>query len=950
MQGFAGQINEVLEVPSNENEIRETVFLMHMNGTDGSTTFREETGRTITATGGVTIERSTSVFGKGSLNIVTNSYLETPFTPSLSLNTIDFTIEFWVYIDTFAGSSRRTFLDTRPVSTNGAYLTIRYDNTGEPLLTINGITVYKTVQKIPLQKWTHITLQRRSDVFNFYINGRKDSDGTNYVVNFNDNRLRIGNGTFVTSLESVQGNIEDLRITKGIALYDKNFAPPTAPYPNPIDNLETILHVQANEISGSLSSENSWNNYPIILEGGAIVSNIESISGNSSLLFNGNDGCQARIKTSAISLFSFSDPYTIEYWFRKTGVFQFVRTMFSYLTPSVGFATDGIRIMTVNDLFVVNLRKNNAGTAFWTDIFPSPSFQPLPDVWYHVALVFNNDQFRLFVNGIELSLIYEDGQTATPVDSIDPSRIPVDITEDVFLGSHNYLESVQDGEFQGYIDDFIITKGVKYVENFQPPNKKQFVNSIRFFPYDGLTHYYRLDETSGTRIDSIGSLDAAEFNGTVNNDDGIIGNAALFNSTSGLGDPGIQTAGGTSIVAGSNTDPFSFSVWAWFNNNSGFYNVFGQSLSSSNRESISLFLPNISTGTPPDQNFTAGTMALLVSSDGTPATRLVLEALNPTPLNQWIHFIGIYDGANLSLYQNGILQESKPIAQIFRNIVDPFAIGGIQNNSRLQGRVDELCFYDRALTSDEIFTLYNLGRGRTIHKQETPVGLITPAVPLENLNHYWKFDEASGTRVDSINSADLTEVNGPISSTTGIISNAVVLNGSNQYLENASVDAGPGNLSVSAWFNPDFVHTGTIFSKDDTIQTNRRGFLIRLINDGSIVYGASPQGLSDPDRGVITTSTSLYNAGTWQHVVMTYNAANGFMELYYNGELVGTNTVPNSIVGPFITGEEFRVGTRQSNTLIDYFDGDIDEIALYHKVLTQREVDILYNQGMGLTT
>lgn len=79
----------------------------------------------------------------------------------------------------------------------------------------------------------HFAITRESGVFRAFLNGVLEGTRTvNAEVNFSNqgtligrNKWDLGNGIF-------NGNIDELRITKGVARYTENFTPPTEPFPN----------------------------------------------------------------------------------------------------------------------------------------------------------------------------------------------------------------------------------------------------------------------------------------------------------------------------------------------------------------------------------------------------------------------------------------------------------------------------------------------------------------------------------------------------------------------------------------------------------------------------------------------------------------------------------------------------------------------------------------------
>jgi hypothetical protein len=209
---------------------------------------------------------------------------------------------------------------------------------------------------------------------------------------------------------------------------------------------------------------------------------------------------------------------------------------------------------------------------------------------------------------------------------------------------------------------------------------------------DGLVAYWKLDETSGTRIDSAGSNNLAD-NGSVGSTVGIQGNAAQFDGTS----PNyLSTA--SPVLSGTG----SFSASGWF------------------------LVPDTTlTGDPLIDNqglfgqtrFQDGWVAALVGSD----LYFDFNAARPTftgvITQNTYYFTGLtYDSntATATFYLDntelgsvvtaGFAQESEPIRVGRQRSQDVYY---------LQGRVDEVGIWSRALTASEMLILYNSGAGIT---------------------------------------------------------------------------------------------------------------------------------------------------------------------------------------------------------------------------------------------
>ena len=80
--------------------------------------------------------------------------------------------------------------------------------------------------------------------------------------------------------------------------------------------------------------------------------------------------------------------------------------------------------------------------------------------------------------------------------------------------------------------------------------------------------------------------------------------------------------------------------------------------------------------------------------------------------------------------------------------------------------------------------------------------------------------------------------------------------------------------------------------------------------------------------------------GDWTHVALTFDSRK--LQLYVNSERVKTHTLP--ITAPIAeTGGLIIGGHREGQGR--NFDGMIDEVAIWNRVLTDAEIDSLYSKG-----
>lgn len=221
-----------------------------------------------------------------------------------------------------------------------------------------------------------------------------------------------------------------------------------------------------------------------------------------------------------------------------------------------------------------------------------------------------------------------------------------------------------------------------------------------------------------------------------------------------------------------------------------------------------------------------------------------------------------------------------------------------------------------------------------------------------NLVSYWKFDESSGNAADAVGSNTLTN-NNTATFATGKINNAADLElSSTQYFSIA--DASQSGLdfsstwSLSGWVNLESNGVSNfIASKDDN---NQRSYVIRIqANDGGAsanrIVGQMFSSLTTNARWEGYGSTQL-STGTWYHVVVTFDASGPTMKMYVNGVEETVTITVSTFSGTIQNGTApFQVGADTFDG--GKYDGMIDELGVWSRVLSQSDVTALYNGGAG---
>lgn len=163
----------------------------------------------------------------------TGDWLLPPLSPPqrLTIGTGDFTIEFWVYFNSGA-TTTRYLIDWRPSGTEGVYPTIYTDGSSLLRYYVSSATRI-TGSALSATTWTHIAVARSGTSTRMFVNGTQVgstyTDSNNYLGPAS--RPVIGTAGLSLGTGSFSGYMDDLRITVGYARYTTNFTPPSAAFP-----------------------------------------------------------------------------------------------------------------------------------------------------------------------------------------------------------------------------------------------------------------------------------------------------------------------------------------------------------------------------------------------------------------------------------------------------------------------------------------------------------------------------------------------------------------------------------------------------------------------------------------------------------------------------------------------------------------------------------------------
>jgi hypothetical protein len=219
---------------------------------------------------------------------------------------------------------------------------------------------------------------------------------------------------------------------------------------------------------------------------------------------------------------------------------------------------------------------------------------------------------------------------------------------------------------------------------------------------------------------------------------------------------------------------------------------------------------------------------------------------------------------------------------------------------------------------------------------------------LQSLAGYWRFDETQGcTAADTSGQHNAGRlVNFAASSnahwTAGKVGGALRFDGPAS-LNHVIVNNFPkatNAYSLAAWVWADTIPTWASIAKNWLGEFHFG--LDATGNSLSNYVGLSPSGQ------VFARETATFPTGSWQHVVCTVDATS--IRLYRNGTQVASSTYSGAWLSP--PPAPMGIGVKLTGAVADtsapgYWDGIIDDLALWNRTLSAAEVFNLYSAGAG---
>jgi hypothetical protein len=379
-----------------------------------------------------------------------------------------------------------------------------------------------------------------------------------------------------------------------------------------------------------------------------------------------------------------------------------------------------------------------------------------------------------------------------------------------------------------------------------------------------------------------------------------------------------------------NGSSFTFSGWYFLNTNSNPNN---------GNNSHIIFNTSPHNGFAFDLNWGSSNKYSIFVGSGTPSTSW--NILFDSQSNQNIEvqtwkFVTLVKSLNtFTLYINGVIDQTWVINNSVQSYLYKLYFGGcdpIISNEVLNGKLDDIGIWNRALTQQEITNLYN---------SSLPQTACLPAnIPTTGLVGYWPFcgnanDESGNGNNGTNNGATLT------TDRFGNSNSAYSFNGINNWIQvaNSSI-LNPVAITISAWIKPnDYYNGNASFIVNKGFDQNQGHYDLNIATSNQkLRFVLGPN--------IYSESNSVMNLNEWKFITATITGLT--MKIYINGVLENTVTQSTNFgLGSNI--EDLYFGKMNSVNFPYWFNGIIDDIGIWNRALTQEEITNLYNVNQCIT-
>jgi len=382
----------------------------------------------------------------------------------------------------------------------------------------------------------------------------------------------------------------------------------------------------------------------------------------------------------------------------------------------------------------------------------------------------------------------------------------------------------------------------------------------------------------------------------------------------------------TSNITGLDTTTISISCWVYMHE-VGTFNHFVSRFGTGGHSTYQFILRN-----------TSAAKWSLATYDGT-GSGDSLTSTATASVNTWYHVAAVIDGTSKKIYVNGSEVASSTVAfSVNTSSGAGLNIGGrddlgASNSERMNGKIDQVRVFSKALSSSEVTTLYS-ETASTVESLD-PLSEDTTAT-LQVLGDSSCLAAYQFENDETDLSGNYNGVGTKIQYGAGRYGQAASFNGGSSYVTIPSSTNPLGfinnNFSYSLWINTVSGGEDDIIGNWDTGSSSNNHFL--MVYNGKLRMHLKGAGVGD--------STASISTNQWYHIVCTTDWTNGQFKYYINGSLDSTKTI-STTAHSVSAANNLYIGTRTG--VSPNFGGRIDQVRIFNKALSAAEVTTLYNEN-----
>jgi hypothetical protein len=822
--------------------------------------------------GSAQISTSVVKYGTGSMYFPTSgtNYLASQINPTVPLGSGNFTVEGWFYFTAVGANYEMISKETAGAAQDGFRVVLNSSNHVVVNMSSNGTTYALTITgaaTIVANTWYHVAISKVGTTVTSYINGNADGSATFSGSLYETNTFwalatRGGYGT------TMQGYIDDFRVTAGYARYWFNFQPPSAPYPNyggvvallPYDPLfnQTTLLLNGDGTNGAQNNtflDSSTNNFTITRNGNTTQGSFSPYGSNWGVYYNGNQNFIAPTQT-AIG----TNDFTLEGWvnissFTNRGSLIALGTNSSQNGPSIRINTDGSVNATI---------ENSSGI---TGSYVTSASNLVVGTWYHIAYVRASGTLKLYINGVA---------SGTPV----TNTTNCDSTKGCVGGQYpDYSASGR--AITGYISNArVVRNQALFSGTFTPSTLPLTTGTV------GATGAGAASSITGTvsflvcnannfatswTFDGTPSVQRfSPFNPTASYSTSLIGGSGYFNgSTDWL------TASPTNLGSGD----FTVEAWVYLTNPTAYQDIIG-----TNTTGNFMWALNHDGNT---NYISIGRHNIAFDSDFFPA---------PLKAYSWNHIAISRSSGVAKCFVNG-LQVGSNSSNSQNYVNSNMLIGAHANSFEINGNMTDLRMVVGTSVYNSNFT-----------PPSAPLTAITNTSLLTNMTNAGIPDLAMQNDLQTVGSAQVS------TSVKKYGTGSLSFNGTNSALLTPSsplVSAWTGDFTIECWV---YANLSQYFNIWCNSTSNSDGFTGALIyTDGTVTMGRF--GVNE-----FTTSSGAVTSNTWTH--LAFVGFGGTAYIYVNGvqrASASQSTYVTTTTKPITLGRNYQTSPNYALGYIDDF-------------------------------